>query len=522
MLLAALRDLDHAERSTREMERFLYRHFPPPQSAAWWKISPGEQASLWEQCRANGYVCVGWPAMGDLREYASKDEYKRAFEQAYEDLYNHQPHIVSRKANEFWRLMELRPGDRIVANQGKSKILAVGTVREPVYGFDSALGDFPNLIYVDWDERYARDIATQGAWLNTIDRVTSEQRKLIDSGVGPATRAESEPDEPPVLYLRLEEALAHKRQAVLYGPPGTGKTFHALRFAAWWLARRNGEERPAMLLSDPDAWAAAMTRYGGRSLARNAWLVVVNPNQWPWQELFHLGSKDFHAGRLQRNLPLVQPGDLVIFYESRPTKRLVALAKVSRPYAPAAAGAPPTFGIVPVHQIADGLTYEELTADEELAQSEPLRHRFQGTIFRLAPEEAERMLTRLAERDRDVLQHAEHEEEVGQYTLTTFHPSYGYEDFVEGYRPVPASGGELILRWKTASSSACAERPIRSRAPVPPGHRRDQPRKRRQGLRRAHDPHRGRQARDRRHAAPEQGAFPRPGEPHDHRHDEHG
>nr|MDT0667934.1 AAA family ATPase [Micromonospora sp. DSM 115978] len=30
-------------------------------------------------------------------------------------------------------------------------------------------------------------------------------------------------------------------------------------------------------------------------------------------------------------------------------------------------------------------------------------------------------------------------------SMVTFHPSYGYEDFVEGFKPVPSSGGGLTL-----------------------------------------------------------------------------
>ncbi len=36
------------------------------------KIAPGENASLWPDCLANGYVRVGWDKLGDLREYKSE------------------------------------------------------------------------------------------------------------------------------------------------------------------------------------------------------------------------------------------------------------------------------------------------------------------------------------------------------------------------------------------------------------------------------------------------------------------
>ena len=41
---------------------------------------------------------------------------------------------------------------------------------------------------------------------------------------------------------------------------------------------------------------------------------------------------------------------------------------------------------------------------------------------------------------------SEDAEGIGQLTRVTFHPSYSYEDFVEGYKPVPTGTGQLDLR----------------------------------------------------------------------------
>lgn len=43
------------------------------------------------------------------------------------------------------------------------------------------------------------------------------------------------------LFFDIEETLVRKGQLILHGPPGTGKTYHALRFADWWLTE--GDKR---------------------------------------------------------------------------------------------------------------------------------------------------------------------------------------------------------------------------------------------------------------------------------------
>ncbi len=351
------------------------------------KISPGRQAVYWPECRDGGFIAVGWDEIGDLREFGSKEEFRESYSRAYAAEYNKQPHVISKKANELWRLMELRPGDRVVANKGKSKILAVGTVREPVYEYDARRQTYRHLIWLDWDESYARDIPQQGAWLSTVDKVTLKQRKLIEGGADGDDEAEIDP-----FYLQLEEALMAKRQVVLYGPPGTGKTFHARRFAAWWLRKNAGDPSAAALLTGEASVDAAERELGGGGIQEQAWLVVASPGEnWRWDRLFEDGGVDYEYRRLQRNYPKVRAGDLVFGYESTPTKRLVALARVSRSFGTLEGQSAPTIGLEPLAKLSEGLSYQDLIGDPRLSQSEPVVYGFRGTLFALAPAEAERI-----------------------------------------------------------------------------------------------------------------------------------
>lgn len=251
-LLAALRGIPACGSwSSREFEPFLYWWASPNEAQRAVKIAPGDEAKYWNECLAGGYICVGWDKVGDLDEFDSKSEFRLAFEEAYP--FGGSRAQSTKKGNELWMLKELEPGDLVVANQGTSRVLAVGQVVEPGYRWRPERGDYRHTVAVKWDEALAKTIPAQKRWAFVTVEKLSEA--LLETILTQGPQAQGDDDRrpgPPVdpLYHRTAGALLRRGQVILYGPPGTGKTYTARRVAVWWLLTREGREDAADVLAD--------------------------------------------------------------------------------------------------------------------------------------------------------------------------------------------------------------------------------------------------------------------------------
>jgi 5-methylcytosine-specific restriction enzyme B len=435
-LLASLRAVPAlAEIGTQQLGYFLYHWADPRQSVTVVKIAPGERAAHWQECIDGKFICMGWDALGDLSQYQSKEAFREAFREQFP--YNGSEAQVSRKSNELWTMMELEPGDKVVANRGVSEILGIGTVGDDGYRWRPERDEYKHTLAVQWDTSFARRIEPVKAWATTtVSKVPGTLFRQI-SGM----KREEVVVAVERVYPEVEEALRRRGQVILYGPPGTGKTYTARRAAVWLLEGGTGSQTAARLLADDEQMAAREAKLSsGSGQTHQVWMMVANPSQWPWGRLFDDGSVEYAIGRLKRNFERIRAGDLVVAYESTPTKSVVALARVTTEYDPDAP-AEAAITLEPVVRTPNGVSYEELEGDPVLSASEPARFRCQGTLFALTTVEADHLLSILAERNPGIAPDAQ--PSVRRLTRVTFHPSYSYEDFIEGFRPSldEASGG---------------------------------------------------------------------------------
>ncbi len=429
--------------SSHELMSFLYHWSDPRSVKNVVKIAPGEEGRFWEDCRTGSYICVGWDDIGDLTNYATKEEFRAAFSEAYSAVYNGHASTLTRKSNELWTLMTLEPGDKVIANRGINEVLAIGTVNNAGYAYRTDRPEYRHTLGVDWDLSTAGRITPIGAWrTTTVKKVSASQLRDI-LGTAPAQTTDlcvAVED----TYLEIENALRQRGQVILYGPPGTGKTYYADRAAAWFLAGGSADAAASAVLADQGELSARINQYTkARRGSPRVWVMVANPKLWAWSQLLTSGPESFHYGHLRRNYPNVRAGDLVAGYEASPTKRIVALARITNEYDP---DAPPEAAITleAVSDISNGPSLEDLRNDPVLADSEPVRFGFQGTLFALNDIEADRLLTLIAKAQPNLADDAR--SSTPRLTRVTFHPSYTYEDFIEGFRPNPSGNGGLELR----------------------------------------------------------------------------
>lgn len=240
--------------SPHEVMHFLYETFDPrvPQRDVW-KLSPGRQAAVWDQCLADKVIRVSWGAVGDLGRYESDTELRDALDEHWPE--RSAGHL--RLARQLLAFRDLERGDTVVANRGKSHVLALGTVTGG-YEYQAEHDDHAHTVPVAWDTSSAVDLETPvNAWQSSFAKVPPALlrriRSLADGAVTAAPDASTPATSTPVpnvprfhvaedtskVVRDVVDMLERCGQVILYGPPGTGKTRLAFS-AALALAGQSG------------------------------------------------------------------------------------------------------------------------------------------------------------------------------------------------------------------------------------------------------------------------------------------
>ena len=210
-----------------------------------WLMAPGPGAKYWDECRSNGFVCLGWDEKGDIGEYESRESLG----------------LGKHDSLACWQFChEMKPGDTIFAKFGRSAVLGHGTVTS-AYRFDPSRPEFKNVRDVDWHSNFpggahVRDKPLVTKTLTNVSRY-SELLEDLKRAVGFDQPGEEvkvelgysiesiledgcflERHELDTLLSRLKM----KKNLILQGPPGTGKTWLAKRLAYALIGRRDREQ----------------------------------------------------------------------------------------------------------------------------------------------------------------------------------------------------------------------------------------------------------------------------------------
>lgn len=143
-------------------------------SVHYWTYAPGEQACMWETFYEKQIMGIGWPELGDLNQYKSKEELQQKMGEVYEKESSFKNSVLA-----VWQFVnELKVGDIVYVKQGVSKILGYGEVISE-YEYNEAYDkEYPNIRRMSWKAKGSWDFEEKLA-IKTLTDITG-YKKLED------------------------------------------------------------------------------------------------------------------------------------------------------------------------------------------------------------------------------------------------------------------------------------------------------------------------------------------------------
>ena len=187
-----------------------------------WIIAPGEEASIWEECKNGQYIAIGWNKI-NINNYRTSQELKKELIDSYADIEEN-----TKKHNFLWKFgKEIKKNDIIVARNGQSRIVGIGIVTG-----DYIEPDNSNNPRIDKEYAQVRNVK----WISTKEFIINNGQfardTVVKTDINDKRISKYVKD-----ILMLNEMnkkinlLNNRKQIILQGPPGTGKTRVAKQIA---------------------------------------------------------------------------------------------------------------------------------------------------------------------------------------------------------------------------------------------------------------------------------------------------
>ncbi|MDO5554488.1 MAG: AAA family ATPase [Planctomycetia bacterium] len=220
-----------------------------PSSVQYWIYAPGEQAKHWETYQKQGVMGIGWNEVGDLREYATREELRQKLVSCHPETNSNQ----SDAAHMLWNFLHtMKPGDIVYAKQGTKQIIGRGIV-ESDYFFDSSQENQNHFRKIKWETGSA-DILQKDRYFITLEEITRYtevwqrfEKAFEKAPVTPEQKFMPYTEEDFLSdvfldvdkYNKLVTLLTRKKNLIIQGPPGVGKTYCAKRLAYSMLGEKD-------------------------------------------------------------------------------------------------------------------------------------------------------------------------------------------------------------------------------------------------------------------------------------------
>jgi 5-methylcytosine-specific restriction protein B len=194
----------------------------------YWQIAPGQGARLWPDLLKNSIAAVGFAKMDVDLTGKPEHELMVLFKEKYPEASDRKRKI---HLNQLQNFIKLKPGDKIITNQGKSKLLGVGRVVSG-YKFQPHRQEYKHTVGVEYYKTAEKEIPLpedfKGKFGRTILELTKNEfetmEKLFNGG-------------------KMDfESIRYPLNQILCGPPGTGKTYQTINYAIAIIENKNLNE----------------------------------------------------------------------------------------------------------------------------------------------------------------------------------------------------------------------------------------------------------------------------------------
>lgn len=210
-----------------------------------WMYAAGENSRLWEGFYEEGIMAIGWDEIGDLSDYADRDEMITAMKEKIADEKSYKNDSLAT-----WQFVNtMNIGDIVYVKKGMSKVVGRGVIKSE-YIYDATRDEYKNTRKIEWTNKGEWEHPGQ-AVLKTLTDVTqyTDYVLQLEAIFTEDAGEELEPQKPVVYqkyteedflnevfmgkeeYDRISRLLLKKKNIILQGAPGVGKTFAAKRLA---------------------------------------------------------------------------------------------------------------------------------------------------------------------------------------------------------------------------------------------------------------------------------------------------